>query len=99
MVGIGGEGESDGKASGSEPCGYEIHYLGITRPAYRMLYLPQDREYQVEVIDTWEMTVEDAGVHSGTTRIELPARQYMAIRIRSAAGQCGGAPVRDADKK
>lgn len=99
VVGIGGEGESDGKASGSEPCGYEIHYLGITRPAYRMLYLPQDQEYQVEVIDTWGMTVEDAGVHSGTTRIELPARQYMAIRIRRVRGKCCGAPVRDADKK
>ncbi len=65
-------------------CDYEIHYLGITQPAYRMLYLPEDLLYDVEVIDTWNMTVTPAGRHSGSARIELPGRQYMAIRIRRA---------------
>jgi hypothetical protein len=35
------------------------------------------------VIDTWNMTVEPGlGVHRGTVRVELPARQYMAVRLR-----------------
>ncbi|MDO4458718.1 MAG: DUF5605 domain-containing protein [Clostridia bacterium] len=61
---------------------YEIHYFGFGRPSYRMFYLPEDKKYQVEIIDTWEMTVKDAGVHSGTFRIELPGKEYMAVRIR-----------------
>jgi hypothetical protein len=35
------------------------------------------------VIDTWNMTVETVpGVQRGTVRVELPARQYMAVRLR-----------------
>ena len=37
--------------------------------------------YRVEVIDTWEMTITDAGVHSGKFRIPLPGKEYMAIRL------------------
>lgn len=62
-------------------CDYELHYFGIGRPAYRILELPEDVSYQVDVIDTWNMTVTDAGVHSGFTRIELTGREWMAIRL------------------
>lgn len=61
---------------------YEIHYLGFCRPAYRMFYLPEDQAYEIDVIDTWHMTVTPAGIHSGETRIELPGHQYMAIRLK-----------------
>ena len=61
---------------------YQIHYLGICQPKYRMLLLPGDGDYEVEIIDTWNMTVTPAGVHRGATRIELPGNQYMAIRVR-----------------
>lgn len=64
-----------------EVCGYELHYLGLMQPACRMLFLPEDARYQVDVIDTWDMTVTSAGVHSGLTTIELPQKQYMAIRL------------------
>ena len=69
------------KASAIPTSGYEIHYLGIMQPACRDLYLPEDRHFQVDIIDTWEMTITDAGVHSGITKIKMPGRQYMAIRI------------------
>jgi hypothetical protein len=37
------------------------------------------------VIDTWGMTVEPVpGVHTGTVRVDLPARQYIAVRARRA---------------
>lgn len=64
-----------------EVCGYELHYLGITQPAYRELFLPEGVPYQVDIIDTWNMTVTDGGIHSGFSRVELPGRQYMALRI------------------
>ena len=61
---------------------YCIHYLGLCQPAYRVLYLPEDERFEVEVIDTWNMTVTPVGVHSGETRIDLPGNQYMAIRVK-----------------
>ncbi len=61
---------------------YAIHYLGICRPTYRPVFLPEDADYEVDVIDTWNMTIQNLGVMRGINRIELPGRQYMAIRIR-----------------
>lgn len=62
-------------------CSYEIHYLGFGRPSFRNFELPEDRKFKVEVIDTWNMTISDRGVHSGYTKIIMPGRQYMAIRL------------------
>lgn len=61
---------------------YEIHYYGFGRPSEREFELPSDQKYQVEVIDTWNMTVTDMGIHSGYTKVELPGREYMAVRLR-----------------
>lgn len=71
------------KTGGFEPnfCSYEIHYLGFGRPSFRCFDLPEDRKFRIEVIDTWNMNISDMGVHSGYTKIVLPGRQYMAIRL------------------
>ncbi len=61
---------------------YQIHYLGINQPFFRMFFLPEGMEYEIDVIDTWEMTVTPLGVHRGATRVELPQKPYMAIRLR-----------------
>ncbi len=63
---------------------YELHYYGFNRPAFRRFEFPEDEKFRIEVIDTWNMTIEDAGIHSGTTEIKLPAREWMAVRIRKA---------------
>lgn len=68
----------------ANPTGYQLFYYGFNRPSFRILNLPQDEKYTVEVIDTWNMTVETVGVYSGTCRIPLPSRQYMAIRVQKA---------------
>ena len=41
---------------------YAIHYLGVCQPVYRQLVLPEDADYEVDVIDTWNMTITPAGV-------------------------------------
>jgi len=42
-----------------------------------------DGDFDVDVIDTWNMTIERMpGVHAGSVRVELPARQFMAVRLR-----------------
>jgi hypothetical protein len=60
--------------------GYYIAYFGNSQPKSRDLYFDGTAEYKVEVIDTWEMTVTDAGIHKGKMRVELPGKRYMAIR-------------------
>lgn len=61
---------------------YLLGYYGFSQPSFRHVVLP-DGDFELDIIDTWNMTVERvAGVHRGAVRVELPARQYMAVRAR-----------------
>ena len=60
---------------------YYLIYLDIMRPSYRNLHFDDETSYQVDIIDTWNMTIEDAGIHKGNIKVELPSREYMAIRL------------------
>ncbi|MDR2931772.1 MAG: DUF5605 domain-containing protein, partial [Oscillospiraceae bacterium] len=62
--------------------GYYLFYYGFMRPSSRTFRLSESARYRVEVIDTWEMTITDAGTHSGTFTIALPKKQYIAVRIK-----------------
>ncbi|MGC9394728.1 MAG: DUF5605 domain-containing protein [Anaerolineae bacterium] len=62
---------------------YRLIYFGINRPAYKDIELPADGVYTVEIIDTWEMTITPLdGTFSGKCRVDLPAKPYIALRIR-----------------
>lgn len=66
---------------------YVVGYFGFFRPRFRDVVLPEG-EFLVDVIDTWGMTIERLpGVHRGSVRVELPARQYMAIRLVAVGEQ------------
>ncbi|TIC85474.1 DUF5605 domain-containing protein [Nocardioides sp. GY 10127] len=57
-----------------------VGYLGFSQPRFRTVVLPEG-SWRVEVIDTWEMTVTPLpGLHEGAVRVDLPGRQYLAIR-------------------
>lgn len=57
-----------------------IAYFGFNRPRFRNVMLPEG-EWFVDVIDTWNMTIDRVpGTHRSTLRVELPGRQYMAVR-------------------
>jgi hypothetical protein len=62
--------------------GYYLYYYSFMRPSFRDFRLDENTEYRVEVIDTWEMTIEDRGIYRGSFRVELPGKEYMAVRIR-----------------
>lgn len=64
---------------------YRLNYCGVGRPRFKSFYYDEIHEYEVEVIDTWEMTIEKKGVFKGKFKIELPGKEYMAIRIKSAS--------------
>ena len=61
---------------------YRIAYFGFGRPRYRDTTTPPDSRWLVDVIDTWNMTItRQPGVFTGTFRIDLPGREFMAIRL------------------
>ena len=66
--------------------GYHLFYYSFMRPKYREYHIDDENEYSVEVIDTWNMTVEKIGVFKGWFRVDLPARQFMAVRVVKADG-------------
>ncbi|MGN6403677.1 DUF5605 domain-containing protein [Sinomonas sp.] len=60
----------------------EIVYFGFNRPRYRTLVVPPGASCTVDVIDTWNMRIHRLdGVRRGIFRVELPGRQYMAVRL------------------
>ncbi len=61
---------------------YYLIYYGFNRPSFRSFYFDDTTEYRVEIIDTWNMTITDAGIYKGRFTIQLPKRQYMAIRLK-----------------
>ena len=64
------------------PHEYYLGYLNDTQPRSIIIDLPKDALYQVEVIDTWNMTITPLQKKSsGRSLIELPTKPYIAVRI------------------
>lgn len=62
---------------------YMLFYYGMYCPAIREFYkLDEDGDYRVELIDTWNMTVEDQGVFHGHFELPMPGREHMLVRVR-----------------
>ncbi len=62
---------------------YRLIYFGRHRPAYKDLTLPEEKQYSVDIIDTWSMSIYRLdGSFSGKCRINLPAKPHMALRLR-----------------
>jgi len=64
-----------------------VYYHSFMQPSFREYRLPEGVKWQVEVIDTWNMTRVDMGVREGHFRIPLPGRSYMAIFMRRVDGK------------
>ena len=62
--------------------GYHLFYYGINRPAFRWYRIDDENTYSAEIIDTWNMTVEKVGEFKGRFRLDLPSREYIAVRIK-----------------
>ena len=63
---------------------YVLVYFGFRQPARYFLDLPAARAYAIELIDTWDMTIERLeGKHSGRTEVRMPRKPYMALRLQS----------------
>ncbi len=60
---------------------FYLHYYGNSQQASALLFLHENKKYEIEVIDTWNMTIEKLeGYFSGKTQITLPEKPYIAVR-------------------
>ena len=63
-----------------------LAYFGFRQPRKVSVNLPDSAHFAVDIIDTWNITIEEkSGTFSGSLRVELPGRPYMAVRIRKAS--------------
>ena len=62
---------------------YYLLYLGPHQSAAKGLNLPEDGEFEIEVINAWDMSVKKMeGTYSGKCEVALPGRPYTALRIQ-----------------
>ena len=66
----------------ADKTGYYIAYYSFNQPALKDFNFIDGNEYEVEIIDTWNMTIKKAGTFSGKFSVELPGKPYIAVRIR-----------------
>jgi hypothetical protein len=76
------EGSWNFEAGGYHGKEFYLFYFGMHQPRLRYFNLPEGN-FRVEVIDTWNMTLETAFENgSGRISVKLPGRKYIAIRIQ-----------------
>ena len=61
---------------------YYLYYYGFNRPSFREYYHDDETEFEVEIIDTWEMTIQNIGKKKGKFKVELPGKEYVAVRMK-----------------
>ena len=61
---------------------YYLYYYGFNRPSFRQFYFDDINHYEVDVIDTWNMIIEHKGVTKGKFIVDLPRKEYIAVRIK-----------------
>lgn len=66
---------------------YYFYYYSLWRPALRQIWIDGDTWYDVEIIDTWNMTIQSAGRYRGRFEIKLPGRQYIGVRLKKSPVQ------------
>ena len=61
---------------------FYLHYFSSRQPRYFDFRMKLGASFKVEIIDTWNMTIEELeGSYEGEFQIKLPGRPYMAVRI------------------
>ena len=69
--------------SGGQPGDYYLYYFGTETPDQWTLNLPKNINYQIELIDAWDMTAEKLeGEFYGQCMVDLPGKPYQALRVR-----------------
>ncbi|MCD8010480.1 MAG: DUF5060 domain-containing protein [Lachnospiraceae bacterium] len=62
-------------------------YYSLWQPAFRQIWVDDTTWFDVDVIDTWQMTVTPIGRRRGRFNVPLGTKQYMGIRLRKSEVQ------------
>ena len=77
------EGTWNCTAGGYHQDDYFIFYFGNHQPGFRYFNLPLEATYRVDVIDTWNMTIDCfSEAATGSITVPMPTNKYMAVRIQ-----------------
>ena len=61
---------------------YYLFYFGYNQPKFRTFNLPEDKNFSVDIIDTWGMTIKKMnGSFKGQFKLDLPGIPYIAVRM------------------
>lgn len=60
-----------------------LFYFSFMQPCMRDFYINDTTRFAVDVIDTWNMTIEPQGEMQGRFTVQLPGRPYIAVRLRA----------------
>lgn len=76
------EGVYKGMAGGRNGDDYLLIYHARHQPRFRKLNLPDAGSYRIDIIDTWNMTIDlFAESATGLVEVELPRKKYLAVRV------------------
>lgn len=76
------DGAYKGMACGHNGEDYYFLYLARNQPRFRRFNLPEGSTYQIDIIDTWNMTIDQfADDAQGNVEVELPRKNYLAVRV------------------
>lgn len=64
-----------------QPAEYYLYYYGANRPLEREFRLPETKKYRAQLIDTWNMSIEECGEVSGRFVLKMTGKPYMAARF------------------
>ena len=62
---------------------YYLMYFSFMQPLSREFYFDDETEFEIEVIDTWNMTIEKQGIKKGKFSVQMPGRPYIAVRLKA----------------
>jgi len=60
---------------------YYLYYFGKNSISQETIDLPAKGKFQVDIIDTWKMAIEEKGIYSESFTLDIPPKKYIAIRI------------------
>lgn len=58
-----------------------LYYYGANRPLEREFRLPESKKYRAQLIDTWNMSIEECGEVSGRFVLKMTGKPYMVARF------------------
>ncbi|MEM9398656.1 MAG: DUF5060 domain-containing protein [Verrucomicrobiota bacterium] len=63
---------------------YFLYYYGDQTATSRNYNMPAGIDYRVSLLDTWNMTITDKGIQSGSFSITMPNDPYLAVQMYKA---------------